>query len=161
MSAKNRVSAPRLSYLASVHPRLYFCRDAALMRLSGGLDRLVYACPDADEDGDKPKETYGVYLNGVPLVDARIPDCSTCGPFLSKGYGDGLIREEECILISPRKLENIPWGRLSDKYPTERFMDFPPEGQPTLDCVPPPDRIRSLIAEEMKKGRGESQYACH
>lgn len=32
---------PKGSGFTCVHSRLYFCRDAALMRLTNGLDRLV------------------------------------------------------------------------------------------------------------------------
>ena len=84
---------PRLAYLANVHPRLHFCRDAALMRLSGGLDRLVYA------DRPESHEVYGLYLNGISLAEAKIPSCGTCGTFLWAGYGDGLINEEECAAV--------------------------------------------------------------
>lgn len=84
---------PRLTYLANVHPRLHFCRDAALFRLSGGLDRLVYA------DRPESKEVYGLYLNGISLAEARIPSCGTCGTFLWAGYGDGLINETECMTV--------------------------------------------------------------
>lgn len=89
----NKGTMPRLTYLTNVHPRLHFCRDAALMRLSGGLDRLVYA------DRPESRELYGLYLNGVPLAEAKIPDCGTCGTFLWAGYGDGLINEAECAAV--------------------------------------------------------------
>lgn len=90
--SQNR-TMPRLTYLANVHPRLHFCRDAALVRLCGGLDRLVYA------DRPESHEVYGLYLDGIPLAEAKIPSCGTCATFLRAGYGDGLIYEEECIAV--------------------------------------------------------------
>lgn len=86
-------SFPHLTYLANVHPRLHFCRDAALMRLSGGVERLVYSGRSQNSD------VYGLYLNGVPLVEAHIDNCPTCGTLLWAGYGDGLINEGECNAV--------------------------------------------------------------
>lgn len=94
LEKKNRKHMPpRLTYLVNVHPRLHFCRDAALMRLSGGWDRLAYA------DKVEQKEEYGLYLGGVPLAEAKIPGCGTCGTVLYAGYGDGLINEEKCAAV--------------------------------------------------------------
>ena len=88
-------SFPRLEYLADIHSRVYFCRDAALVRLKGGLDRL--ACRDYGPE--TRREIYGLYLDGKPLVETRIPGCGTCSTRLWAGYGDGLINQQACQAV--------------------------------------------------------------
>lgn len=93
-AGKRNKSMPRLEYLADVHSRVYFCRDAALVRLKGGLDKLV--CRDY---GAGKKEDYDLYLDGVPLVETDIPGCGTCSTRLRAGYGDGLINQQACQAV--------------------------------------------------------------
>lgn len=85
---------PQLECLADVHSRVHFCRDAVLVRLKGGLEKLV--CRDY---GSEKKEAYDLYLDGVPLVETYIPGCGTCSTRLSAGYGDGLMKQEECLAV--------------------------------------------------------------
>ena len=85
---------PQLEYLADVHSRVHFCRDAVLVRLKGGLEKLV--CRDY---GAEKKESYDLYLDGVPLVETYIPGCGTCSTRLSAGYGDGLMKHEACLVV--------------------------------------------------------------
>ncbi len=94
-NAKRSRSVPRLEYLADVHSRVHFCRNAALVRLKGGLEKLV--CRDYGTG--KRKEDYDLYLDGTPLVETYIPDCGTCGTLLKAGHGDGLINQEECLSV--------------------------------------------------------------
>lgn len=94
-TGKRNKSMPRLEYLADVHSRVYFCRDAALVRLKGGLDKLVCR----DYGSGKRKEIYDLYLDGVPLAKTYIPGCGTCGTQLWAGYGDGLMNQEECLAV--------------------------------------------------------------
>lgn len=96
--AAKRSSMPRLEYLADVHSRVYFCRDAALVRLKGGLEKLV--CRDYGPG--KNQESYDLFLDGVPLVETYIPGCGTCGTRLWAGYGDGLMKQEECLAVRDR-----------------------------------------------------------
>lgn len=86
---------PRLKYVADVHTRVHFCREAALVRLGGGLDRL--ACRD-DGRGSR-SERYALYLDGTLLADARIPGCGTCSTLMRAGYGDGLLKQEACRAV--------------------------------------------------------------
>lgn len=87
---------PRVDYLADIHSRVYFCRDAALVRLENGMDKL--ACKDYGEDRDC-SDQYDLYLDGVPLVRTKIPWCPTCGTILYAGYGNGLLNEEKCLAV--------------------------------------------------------------
>lgn len=89
------IREPKVQYLSNVHPRVHFCRDAALVRLSGGLEKLV--CRDYGE-GERD-ERYDLYLNGVPLAETSIPGCGTCATHLRSGYGDGLMHEEDCLAV--------------------------------------------------------------
>ncbi|MBQ7850911.1 MAG: hypothetical protein IJ343_14395 [Clostridia bacterium] len=85
---------PRLEYVTDVHPRLHFCRAAALLRLKGGLDKLV--CRDGNH------ERYELCLDGRTLADAHIPGCGNCGTLMRRGYGDGLLSQEECQAVRDR-----------------------------------------------------------
>lgn len=95
---QKRENMPRLQYLCDIHPRVHFCRNAVLVRLTGGLDRLVCRQPEPGES----KERYDLYLNGVPLVETFIPGCGTCTTHLWAGYGDGLINEVQCREVRDR-----------------------------------------------------------
>ena len=106
-AGKRNKSMPRLEYLADVHSRVYFCRDAALVRLKGGLDKL--ACRDY---GVRKKEKYDLYLDGVPLVETHIPGCRTCGTRLWAGYGDGLINQQACQAV--RDSQNAEYTGLKN-----------------------------------------------
>ena len=86
---------PRLEYLADVHSRVYFCRDAALVRLKDGLDKLVCR----DYGSGKRKEIYDLYLDSVPLAKTYIPGCGTCGTRLWAGYGNGLMNQDVCLAV--------------------------------------------------------------
>lgn len=93
-SGRNRVT-PRLEYAADVHTRVHFCREAALVRLKGGLNKL--ACRD-DGRGSR-SERYALYLDRTLLADAYIPGCGTCSTLMRAGYGDGLMQEEACHAV--------------------------------------------------------------
>lgn len=97
-SGKRDKRMPRLEYLADVHSRVYFCRDAALVRLKGGLDKLV--CRDYGS-GNR-KEIYNLYLDDVPLVKTCIPGCGTCSTRLRAGYGDGLMNQDAYLAVRDR-----------------------------------------------------------
>ena len=89
---RNDRSMPRLEYVADVHPRVHFCREAALLRLKGGLDKLVCR----DNGGLRSKERCELYLGGTLLAEAYIPGCGTCSTLFRAGYGDGLMNESAC-----------------------------------------------------------------
>lgn len=90
-----KINPPIIENLAHVHSKVHFCREAALVRLKNGMDKL--ACRDY---GEKiRRECYDLYLDGIPLVKTHIPDCGSCGTLLSAGYGDGLLKQENCLAI--------------------------------------------------------------
>lgn len=89
---------PRLQWIADVHPRLHFCRDAMLLRLSGGLERLVCR----DYGANRNQDDYDLYLDSRPLLETRIPSCGTCACMLKFGYGDGIARNEEYLGVRDR-----------------------------------------------------------
>ena len=88
---------PKVEYLSKILSRTYFCREAALVRLSNGLDKI--ACRDY---GRERTECYDLYLDNVPLVKTHIANCGTCGTLLRKGYGDGIYGREDCAAVSEK-----------------------------------------------------------
>lgn len=89
---------PRVKFLSSIQSRAYFCREAALVRLTGGLDRI--ACRAYGKRHSKA--CYDLYMDGVPLVETLIDQCETCGTLLQKGYGDGIYGREDCAAASEK-----------------------------------------------------------
>ena len=89
---------PRLKWIADVHPRLHFCRDAMLLRLNGGLEKLVCR----DYGGNRNKDKYDLYLDNRPLLETRIPSCGTCACLLNFGYGDGIARNSRYLAVRDR-----------------------------------------------------------
>ena len=60
---KKDIIKPYIEYLAQIHSRVHFCREAALVRLKNGMDKL--ACRDY---GEKiRRECYDLYLDGIPI----------------------------------------------------------------------------------------------
>lgn len=49
---------PHIDYLADIHSRVYFCREAALVRLKNGMDKLVCR----DYGGRLRREHYDLYM---------------------------------------------------------------------------------------------------
>lgn len=91
---------PKVEFLSDIRSKVYFCREAALVRLRGGLNRI--ACRDYGEKNLYKRGCYDLYMDGVPLVETLIDDCETCGTLLLKGYGDGIYGREDCAAVSEK-----------------------------------------------------------
>ena len=81
---------PHARYLAEIHPRVHFCRDAALVRLTSGAERIISRRLDRHDN-----ERFQLYLDDLLVADAFIP-FGTTGARMSAGYGDGLYSDAEC-----------------------------------------------------------------
>lgn len=105
----------RLDWLADVHPRLPFCRDAALFRLSGGQERLV--CRDYS---GKSKGQFDLYLDDKPLAEVYIDHTCEFSCRFKGGYGDGLSGEQPCLAVR----ERIDGGFANLRRATEYLAPF-------------------------------------
>lgn len=78
---------PSVKIFGNIHSNVYFCRDAILVHLSHGLNRIRWK--------KYGEAQYSLYFDGNLAVSAWIPACGTCGDSLRRGYG-GKITPEEC-----------------------------------------------------------------
>ena len=108
---KKPAGRPKLTYLANVHPRLPFCRDAALFRLTGGQERLV--CRDL---GEQRKRDFDLYLDDKPLAEVYINKSLEFSCHFRGGCGDGLSNEPSCRAVRDQINEGFHGLRDADKY---------------------------------------------
>lgn len=100
----------KLTWLANVHPRLPFCRDAALFRLTGGGQaRLVCA-------EDENKERRNLYLDDTLLAEVYINDWSEFSCGFGGGYGDGLTKEPSCQAVQESINKGFEGLRHAEEY---------------------------------------------
>lgn len=100
-----------LTWLANVHPRLSFCRDAALFKLTGGQERLV--CRDLGREGS---ERFDLYLDDKPLADVDIESLAEYSCHFRSGYGDGLMYEQPCQAVCDQINKGFEGVRQAEKY---------------------------------------------
>lgn len=100
-----------LTFLANVHPRLPFCRDAALFRLTGGKERLV--CRDY---GKLRLEEYDLYLDDKPLAEISINSSCEYSCHFRSGYGDGLMNELPCQAVRDQTNQCFEGVRQTGEY---------------------------------------------
>ncbi|MBQ2956391.1 MAG: hypothetical protein IJE08_08010 [Clostridia bacterium] len=93
--------------VSPVHSRVHFCREAALVRISGPESRLE--CRRAKE---YDRNYFDLYINGRLLLDGMISSISTCGAALRTGYGEGIMDDEACLEAAERV--NRPYDGLED-----------------------------------------------
>ena len=102
---------PALTFLANVHPRLPFCRDAALFKLTGGQQRLV--CRDL---GKESLERFDLYLDDKSLADVDINSSCEHSCRFRSGYGDGLMHEQPCQAVRDQINKGFEGVRQAEKY---------------------------------------------
>lgn len=100
-----------LTWLANVHPRLPFCRDAALFKLTGGQERLV--CRDLGREGS---ERFDLYLDDKPLAEVNIDRTGEFSCHFKGGYGDGLMNEQPCQAARDQINQGFEGMRQAAKY---------------------------------------------
>ncbi|MBE5782253.1 MAG: leucine-rich repeat domain-containing protein [Clostridiales bacterium] len=100
-----------LTWLANVHPRLPFCRDAALFKLTGGQERLV--CRDL---GREESQRFDLYLDDKPLAEIFINSSCEYSCHFRSGYGDGLMNELPCQAVSDQINRGFEGVRQTGKY---------------------------------------------
>lgn len=108
MSCKH--STPRVKIVADVHSRVHYCREGALVQLTGGLDRLI-----SRSGGKKAVHSsytrYALCLGEDLLADVNLGKICTLGSILHAGYGNGLMNEAACRAASEQV--NEPFQDLS------------------------------------------------
>lgn len=91
---KSTRSHPAVTQICRLDPNVHFCRDAALVRLTGGRGRLM--CREF------PGEFYDICLGTRRLASARIQTAGTSSDILLAGYGDRNISLDECFSVRDR-----------------------------------------------------------
>ena len=82
---------PRVRFLRKVNARVHFCREAAIVRIDGGLGRIKVI-------GNNDDKWRSLCVDGHVLAKCTPTGCPTCAAHLSHGYGDGLMSMEECLM---------------------------------------------------------------
>ncbi|MBP3657391.1 MAG: hypothetical protein J6K32_11950 [Clostridia bacterium] len=82
---------PKAEIMANVHSRVHLCREAAVVRVTGGQDRLV-----CRGEGER----YDLYIGDNRLLDARVYNISTLSPTIMAGYGEGAMDEATAAAVS-------------------------------------------------------------
>lgn len=100
----DKAAMPTAKVIASVHSRVHYCREGAIVRLRGGRNQLV--CRNNGRN-----EQYDLYLEENLLLDAHIANCCTLGATLKAGYGEGVMGEEARRDAAERV--NSPFADLS------------------------------------------------
>ena len=108
---KKAAGRQKLTYLANVHPRLPFCRDAALFKLTGGRERLV--CRDY---GGLRKENFDLYLDYKPLAEIFINKSMEFSCHFRSAYGDGLSNDQSCRAVRNLINERFDGLKNAEKY---------------------------------------------
>ncbi|MDC7287983.1 hypothetical protein NXH76_09225 [Blautia schinkii] len=91
---KNTHSRPVVTQICRLDSNVHFCRDAALLRLTGGKDKL--SCIEL------PGQYYDICLGTHYLASARIETAGTTSDLLFRGYGAENISLDECFSVRDR-----------------------------------------------------------
>ena len=74
----------RVDYLKKISTRVHGCHEAAIVKVSGGMDRFHLRM------GHR-KDCRDLYLDDNLLAFGNVDGCATCETFLYRGYGEGVI----------------------------------------------------------------------
>ena len=82
----------KVDYLKEISARVHGCHEAAIVKVSGGLDRFHLRM-------GHQKDCRDLYLDDNLLAFGNVDGCATCETFLYRGYGEGAMNLSECRAI--------------------------------------------------------------
>jgi len=106
-----KLSMPKVKIVAGVHSRVHYCREGALVQLTGGLDRLISRNGGKEAAHSSLYTRYALCLGEELLADVNLGKICTLGSILHAGYGNGLMNEVACQAASEQV--NEPFQDLS------------------------------------------------
>ncbi len=100
---------PRITILSELHSRVHFCKNAVLISLKDGMNRMVSR---RDVSPTARDHRYDLFCDEKELVHFSVDPCPTCASFLHNGYGDGIMSLAECQAVGDRI--NGPYAGIRD-----------------------------------------------